>query len=209
MDIVRFQLRKRDFLVFTQMEDKNFFIKHFDPVRYGTIGLAIKRIKEESIPGNFAEVGVWQGRTSRIIHSLAPEKPYYLFDTFEGFSKRDLDGRHDDRFADTSIEFVKNIIGSKDNLIFRKGYFPETSIGLENETFSFVMLDVDLYNPTLAGLEFFYPRLNPGGYLFIHDYNTPESDFAVSKAVNFFFKDKSEKIFELPDMFGTVVVRKS
>jgi len=86
-----------------------------------------------------------------------------------------------------------NAIGDMNNIIIRKGYFPETAKGLESEMFSFVMLDLDLYKPTLAGLEFFYPRVKAGGYIFAHDYNSPESDHAVSRAMNEFLKDKPEK----------------
>jgi hypothetical protein len=57
-------------------------------------------------------------------------------------------------------------------LQFRQGYFPETSVGLENEKFSFVMLDVDIYQPSLEVFRFFYPRLTRGGYFFMHDYNS-------------------------------------
>ena len=38
------------------------------------------------------------------------------------------------------------------------------------EKFAFVSLDTDLYKPTLAGLEFFWPRMSKGGFIFIHDF---------------------------------------
>jgi O-methyltransferase len=70
------------------------------------------------------------------------------------------------------------------------------------------MIDVDLYTPTLAALEFFYPRLVPGGYVFVHDYNSPESEWGVSRAVNLFMRDKPEPVVEIPDKFGTVIFRR-
>ena len=39
-----------------------------------------------------------------------------------------------------------------------------------------VMLDVDLYRPALEVLRFFYPRMVRGGYFFMHDFNSPESE---------------------------------
>lgn len=51
-----------------------------------------------------------------------------------------------------------------------KGYFPDTTAGLENEQYAFVNIDVDLYKPILAGLEYFWPRLAENGYLLVHDY---------------------------------------
>ncbi|MBI2954900.1 MAG: hypothetical protein HYY30_11340, partial [Chloroflexi bacterium] len=109
-----------------------------DYVRYGTIALAINTIRKENIAGSFAEVGVYRGNTSRIIHSLAPDKKLYLFDTFEGFPQGDVECA-DDRFQDTSIEVLKATIGDLHNIVIRKGYFPETTQGLESESFAFVM----------------------------------------------------------------------
>lgn len=170
-----------------------------DPVRYATLALAINQILKNNIKGSFAEVGVWRGYTSRFIHLLAPEKTFYLFDTFEGFPPADLE-QVDDRFKDTSVDIVKQTIGDLNNIIVKKGYFPMSAKGLENEGFAFVMLDLDLYKSTLAGLEFFYPRMNSDGYIFAHDYNSPESNWAVSKALNEFMRDKPEKLVEIPDL---------
>jgi len=39
------------------------------------------------------------------------------------------------------------------------------------ERFSFVHLDVDLKSSTRACLEFFYPRMVPGGIILTHDYS--------------------------------------
>ena len=178
-----------------------------DPIRYGTLALAINRVRKSNIEGSFAEVGVWRGDTSRFIHFLAPDRVMYLFDTFEGFPHQDLD-REDDRFKDTSVEIVKATMGDLNNIVIRKGYFPETAKGLENEAFAFVLIDLDLYRPTLIALQFFYPRMKTGGYLFLHDYNSPESDYAVSRATDEFMRDTPEKLIEIPDQWGTVIIRK-
>jgi O-methyltransferase len=195
-------------LRYLSFEQRSIFLKTEDPVRYGAIYLAINRIISYDIPGAFAEIGVYRGYTSRIIHMLAPDRKLILFDTFDGFPDKDLDSKSDKRFVDTSIDLVKKVMGNMDNVYFRKGYFPETALGLENERFAFVMLDVDLYGPTLSGLEFFYSRLSPGGYIFIHDYNSPESDWAVSRAVNEFMINKPESIICIPDAFGSAIICK-
>jgi len=71
-----------------------------------------------------------------------------------------------------------------------------------------VMLDADKYKPTWAGLEFFYPRLNPRGCLMIHDFNSPESNHAVSKATEEFMTDKPEQLVQLADCGGSVLFHK-
>lgn len=181
-----------------------------DVVRYASIALAIHRLQTDRIAGAFAEVGVYKGELSRFIAPLAAGRTLHLFDTFCGFPRQALESHEDidDRFSDTSIESVKRTIGDYTNVVFHQGYFPDTAGPILDETFAFVMLDLDKYKPTLAGLETFYPRMNRGGYIFIHDYNSPESDYAVSRAVNAFFRDKVEQVIELPDRGGSAVIRK-
>jgi O-methyltransferase len=185
-------------------------VPHPDYYRYTTLGLAVQTVLSESIAGSFAEVGVYRGEMSRFLHQLAPERPYYLFDTFEGFPSQDLeaDSKNDARFRDTSVNAVLAAIGNTINVIVRQGYVPDTLAGLEGEQFAFVLLDVDLYAPTLRSLEFFYPRLTQGAYLVVHDYNSPESNRACYRAVTEFMRGKPEQPIEIADNWGTVMFRK-
>ena len=104
----------------------------------------------------------------------------YLFDTFTGFDQQDvhrdlelgageaiLEKSYD--FSNTAEELVLRQMPHRENCIVRKGYFPDTAKNLD-ETFCFVSLDADLYQPMFEGLKYFYPRLAKGGYIFIHDY---------------------------------------
>ena len=174
-----------------------------DPVRYATVALALERIRKESIKGAIAEVGVWRGQMSQFLHQQMPERMLYLFDTFQGFPDQT-----DGRFRDTNIETVKTRIGDLSNIEFRVGIFPDTAKGLEQETFSFVFFDADKYEAAMASFEFFYPRLSLGGYFVLHDFNSPESEGGVSKAVHDFRHEKPERLIEIPDVCGTVVFRK-
>ncbi len=182
-----------------------------DPVRTISVFLALCRIQKEEIPGAIAELGVYKGELSYVLHRTAPERRLLLFDTFEGFTATDSEGQTDERFRDTSLEMVRRRLeGTSDlrNVEFRKGWFPDSAKGLEDERFAFVMIDVDKYPATRTGLQFFYPRLNSGGYLFVHDYNSPESNWGVSRALEEFLPGKTERVIELADQFGSVVLRK-
>jgi len=179
-----------------------------DDVRYASLALAIQRLETESVEGAFAELGVYKGITSSFIHGQAPDRRLYLFDTFEGFPADALEKPGDRRFKDTSQAKVANLIGNQENVIFRAGYFPDTTLGIEDERFALVMLDFDLYKSALAAFQFFYPRLVRGGYFFMHDFNSPESDYAISRAANEFLADKSELLVEIPDEWGSAVFRK-
>ena len=174
-----------------------------DRVRHATMALALERIRSESIPGSIAELGVYRGYVSRFLHEQIPERKLYLFDTFDGF--RD---HADNRFRNTSVEIVKERLKNLDNVEFRIGLFPDTARGLEHETFSFVLFDADKYDVAMASFAFFYPRLSRGGYFFLHDFNSNESDWGVSKAARDFLRGKPESIVEIPDICGTALFRK-
>jgi O-methyltransferase len=176
-----------------------------DPVRYTSLALALHAIEINSVQGALAEVGVYRGNTARIIHKICPDRSLYLFDTFEGFPAGN-DGEVDERFRDTCFEQLAEMLGDLDHVIIRKGIFPATAEGLEGETFAFVMLDVDKHDATMAGLEFFYPRVPPGGFLMAHDYHSPESNYAVSKAVTAFMRDKPDPVVALADSGGSVMI---
>jgi O-methyltransferase len=182
--------------------------QYHDDIRYATLALAIQRLENDQIPGAFAEIGVYRGVTSSFIHHQAPERQFYLFDTFDGFPSRDLETAVDQRFKATSQEEVAHLIGDAHNLQFRKGYFPDTAIGLEAESFALVMLDVDLYLPALEVFRFFYPRMVRGGYFFMHDFNSPESNHGISRAAHNFMVDKPELLIEIPDFHGSALFRK-
>ncbi len=185
-----------------------YFEEFRDDVRYATLALAIQRLETERIDGAFAELGVHQGATSRVMHKQAPHRRLYLFDTFAGFPAAALEVDQDERFKDTSEERVAAFIGDQENVIFRAGYFPETAAGLEGERFALVMLDFDLYKSAVDAFNFFYPRLVPGAYFFMHDFNNPESDHAISRAAHEFLADKPERLMEIPDVWGTAMFRK-
>jgi O-methyltransferase len=185
-------------------------VDYRDYHRYATIAMALSRVEAEGIPGALAEAGVYQGYASRFIHRLAPQRRYYLFDTFAGFHPEDLEaGVEDLRFRDTSLAGVLRTIGDTTNIEPRPGRIPETFAGLEGERFAFVLLDMDLHRPTLSALAFFYPRLSPGAYLMVHDYHNPESDWGCKRAVDEFMADKPEGVVELADMWGSVVFRRA
>jgi hypothetical protein len=135
----------------------------------------------------------------------------YLLDTFEGFNPADLkgvDAQHAMEFSDTSLESVRALVG-EDSVRYIKGYFPESASQIPDSlNFAFVHIDCDLYTPIVNALNYFYPRLVPGGYLIVHDYFSLAWDGA-EKAVDEFFADKPEPVIPLTDGCGSAVIRKA
>jgi len=181
-----------------------------DKVRFFNWWFQVIRLKREQVPGVFVELGVYKGESARIIHCLDQDRPFHLFDTFAGFAAEDLIGETGeaatyttDNFADTSVQSVLKKIGGKGNLIIHQGYFPESAHGFR-EQIALANLDADLYNPTKAGLEFFYPLLSPGGVIMVHDYNHKWP--GIIKAVDDFLKTIPENMTLLPDINGTAMI---
>lgn len=193
---------------FSTEEERRSLVESDDPVRFGSVLLALKDIDTNRLPGAMAECGVYRGAMSKFLREHSPVRKLYLFDTFSGFDTRDLRGESDERFRDTSVEAVLSHMENAENVIVRRGYFPDSASDLGDEQFAFVMIDFDKYQPTLAALSLFYPRMIQGGYVLIHDVNSPESDWACSRALTEFLKDKPEKPLAIPDMWGTAIFRK-
>jgi O-methyltransferase len=150
-----------------------------DKIRFFTLWLQFERIRKEQIEGDLAELGVYKGETARLLRMMAPGRKLHLFDTFNGFTSADLQNEKGEaatytsqNFADTSLDKVlKRVGGSPDMISAHPGYFPDSTRGMPEIRYALVSMDADLYNPTLAGLRYFYPRLAPGGVILIHDYN--------------------------------------
>lgn len=169
--------------------------------------------REQNIRGSMAECGVFQGEFAREINRVFPNNKLYLFDTFCGFDGRDIVIEHKNRYSAlgeghfkiTSEEMVTSKMLYPDMCITRKGYFPETTKDLEGETFCFVNLDFDLYQPTVAGLEYFVPRMTEGGVILIHDYFC-EAFKGIKEAVaNFDLKAKGLKLLPIGDGISVAI----
>lgn len=150
-------------------------------------------LSEKNCGGAVAELGVYRGDFAKVINEVFSDRKLYLFDTFEGFPEQDICFEIQNnlllnkvgKFADTSVEYVLGRMPHPENCIIRQGYFPDTTIGLDEEQYAFVNIDVDLYKPILAGLEYFWPKMVKGGYIFVHDYFS-FSYAGTRKAINEF-----------------------
>lgn len=183
-----------------------------DMPRYHFLNLTCDQILKEGVTGDVAELGVFRGNSAYLLAKLARRlgTTAYLFDTYEGFDERDLEGvdaAAPTAFSNTSLERVRRLVG-EENAVFVAGYFPGSLAKVEGDPrFCLVHLDCDLYAPMKAALEYFYPRLVPGGWLIIHDYASLVWDGA-EKAVDEFFADKPENLVLIPDKAGTAVIRR-
>ena len=85
-------------LILKQIEETGFTgtctclgsIRELQDVRLSALRLQAREIEARKIPGDVAELGVYQGAFAAEINRLFPERRLWLFDTFEGFHARDL-----------------------------------------------------------------------------------------------------------------------
>lgn len=181
-----------------------------DYIRLSTLELCGREILDAGILGSMAELGVYQGRFASKMNALLPDRTLYLFDTFEGFeaSQQEHDNvhhalKHTRDFSDTSVELVLARMSRPDRCVIKKGFFPATAVDVADK-FCLVSLDADLYEPLLAGLEWFWPRLVKGGYILVHDYNN--SNFPGARAaVRRFAADSGIPFVPVTDPYGTAI----
>jgi hypothetical protein len=201
--------------------DLEAFVKGFVPdgavqtdmTRFYAFSLIFEQLLKENVPGDLLELGTYQGRTAALLATMARRmrRTLYVLDTFEGFDERDLAGPDSSArvgtFSDTSLEAVRARVG-EESVRYVKGYFPETANQLPPDgRYALVHIDCDLYAPILSALEYFYPRLTPGGFIIVHDYSSP-SWAGAERAVDEFFAGKPESVLPLPDGAGSAIVRR-
>lgn len=178
-----------------------------DYVRLATLELLCRRLAE--VPGAAAELGVYRGFFARCINLSLPERRLYLFDSFEGFAE---EAQASEAFQaahrNTAAEKVLSIMPFPERIIVKPGFFPESLHGLEDR-FCLVSLDVDFYRTTLEGLRYFWPRLEKGGYLLLHDWGSPKLP-GVAKALADFEAELGQRLPAVPlcDVGGTLILCK-
>lgn len=195
----------------TLPDDKHYML---DYERFRTFELAASEIRRRKVRGATAELGVFRGVFSRLIHAQLPDCRHYMYDSFESFRPEEIEDEIArgvntkafwEDFKNTSIETVMKGMVSPENCIIRKGFFPESLASDDNdECFAFVSIDVDMEESTYQGLRFFYPRMEKGGFIFMHDYNAP----AIRNAVWRYEKELGDIIrgVHLSDCCGTLVI---
>jgi O-methyltransferase len=165
----------------------------------------------KDVPGDTIEVGVYEGSASYLIAQLARRagKRHHLFDSFEGLSEPgSFDGDYWSRgMMAVSEEQVRANLSEFDNICYWRGWIPERFYEVADQYFSFLHVDVDIYQPTLDTIAFFYPRMSNGGIILSDDYGFASCPGA-RKAVDEFFADKPEAVIDLPTGQALVIVRR-
>lgn len=167
---------------------------------------AARLVREKQIPGDSAECGVRFGKGSFfLLQGLNDSsRPHHIFDSFAGLSDTGTEdevttGHKSWMQGDISVaeEATRQNLAGFPNCNFYKGWIPDRFPEVADRTFALVHIDVDLYQPTLDSLEFFYPRMARGGLIICDDYGFATCPGAT-KAFDTFFADRSEAVLPIP-----------
>ena len=167
------------------------------------------------LPGAVAECGTRNGKSALyMLEACGAERPFYLFDSFEGLSdpiagKDTLQSALSDtgkRIFESDFPAVERRFAPFPQVHIMKGWIPERFAEVAHLDFCLVHIDVDLYQPTLDSLEFFYRRTVCGGMIICDDYGS--AHYTGSRlAFDEFFASRPEKPIELPQGQAFIVRR--
>lgn len=169
-----------------------------------------------NIPGDMAECGCYKGASAWFMAKEAPSIKLHLFDSFAGLSPpegADITGNslhslwHKGALA-ANEEHVKNTLKDFSNIVIYKGWIPERFPEISHLKFRLVHIDVDLYQPTLDSLNFFYERLTSGGVIVLDDYGFLTCPGAYQAAQEF-ARERGEHILHLPTGQGVLIKKKN
>ncbi len=164
----------------------------------------------EKVPGDTVECGVYRGASSYLICSFiarsAFAKNHHMFDSFEGLSAPTPQESIYWREHDLKIEFSETarLLSRFKDIHYYKGWIPDRFGEVADRKFSFLHIDVDLYEPTRDSIAFFYPRMNAGAIIVCDDYGSSTCPGAT-KAMDEYLQDKPEKMVMLSDGGGFLV----
>jgi hypothetical protein len=165
--------------------------------RLDNLQFCIEDVLRRNVPGDLIETGVWRGGSVIFMRAVlkrheVKDRLVWAADSFEGMPVPDGDTYPDDKGADLSdfallkapLEQVRASFARfgllDDQVRFLKGWFRDTLPEAPIERLAILRLDGDLYESTMDALRVLYPRVSPGGYVIVDDYNWPTCRKAVT-----------------------------
>lgn len=158
-----------------------------------------------ALPGDFVELGCYEGDTSLLLAELLRDansgredaKRLWIYDSFEG-----LPAKTDADFSVAGEAFQAGVLAvSKREVKLRflraglpvpvitKGWFSDLTDNDLPPKIAFAFLDGDLYESIRDSLKLVENKMVDGGIIIVHDYNNPELP-GVTKAVDEWLKGR-------------------
>lgn len=155
----------------------------------------IETVLADGIAGDLIETGVWRGGTTIFMRGVlkaygVTDRMVWAADSFAGLPAADAErypvDQHWDRLnlpLAASLETVQANFAHyqllDEQVRFLPGWFKDTLPVAPIAQLSVLRLDGDLYESTIDALTHLYPKLAPGGFAIVDDYNLPSCRQAV------------------------------
>ena len=185
--------------------------------RHYTLTQLLKRSLSFCDKASVVECGCWRGLSSyQIAYHLKSsgfENKFFIFDSFSGLSAFEHTDKGNNEIKDEEKrrrefacpeEEVRENLKEFDFIEYKKGWIPERFKDVDKFIFSFVHIDVDLYQPIKDALTFFYPRMIKGGIIVLDDYGYLTFPGA-KKAVDEFMKGRRDFFLHLPSSSAFII----
>jgi hypothetical protein len=164
--------------------------------RLDNVQHCVETVLREGVPGDLVETGVMRGGTVILMRAIlkahgTTDRRVWAADSFEGLPPPNVEEYPDDDGAawhlrpltEVSVEHVRRNFdryGLLDESVqFLRGWFRDTLPTAPVERIAVLRLDGDLYESTMDALVPLYPKLSPGGFLIVDDYNLPACRKAI------------------------------
>lgn len=153
----------------------------------------LQRIKTKRILGDTAELGCYRGGTSKKIAEYLSNRTHWAIDTFTGMPAPDKDKDGDVMWKgmfSASMPKVEKYLERCKNVRIVQSFFPKyLPDEMYKVDYAFVHIDCDLYQGTYEGLNFFWPRMTPGGIIVCDDLYSRKTPGAMKAFKDYFGKD--------------------
>ncbi len=184
-------------------------------LRFYSLQQIVEHVLNLKLDGDVAECGCWKGHSSFIISTLLSknnfQNKFHIFDSFEGGlsdkTAKDLNDQYqlsaeetikEKEMFSSLEEDVGKALEKFDFVKLYKGWIPDRFEEVKDQIFFFVHIDVDLYEPTLDSLEFFYPRVVEKGSIVIDDYGFMKFPGCKRAVDEFLKRNKVTFFYEMP-----------
>lgn len=165
--------------------------------RLDNLQRCIEDVLRDGIAGDLIETGVWRGGACILMRAVLAahgvrDRRVFVADSFRGlpppdaekFPKDSGDRHHEQHFLEVSREMVERNFQRygllDEQVVFLEGWFKDTLPNVASDRFAVIRLDGDMYQSTIEALTHLYPKLSPGGYCIIDDYQIPNCRAAVA-----------------------------
>jgi O-methyltransferase len=164
--------------------------------------------------GDVIECGCWHGHSTVAIATILAKEGFtgrfHVFDSFEGglssfgakdqsfFRLSEQEQRVQIKQFESDFALVSAVTEGFGFVELHRGWIPQSFADFEKRPIKFLHVDVDMYEPTKATLDFFWESLVPGGCIVVDDYNHAIFEGAT-RAVDEFLEGKDPKlVYKVP-----------